>query len=98
MFCFVLFLFFLSLFVCLLVGFVGAKGWGWGAWSKENIFLTKVAHLKLSFNQQFRYMTCMSQQHMKDFFCFVFASMELKRGRFCEADTQCKFKCLLKAG
>ena len=35
-------------------------------WSKENIFLTKIAHLKLSFNLQFKYMTFRYQQHMKD--------------------------------
>ena len=56
-------------YVLFCIGFLFflALGGGW-AWNKENIFLTKIAHLKLSFNQQFRYMSFMYQQHMKDLF------------------------------
>ena len=56
MFCFGLFFFFFFVFIGLFVlfAFFGAKGEG-GGWSKENIFLTKIAHLKLSFNPQFKY-------------------------------------------
>ena len=34
--------------------------------------------------------------HLSTAYGFVFASKELKRDRFCEADTHCKFKRVLK--
>ena len=58
----------------------------------------RLAHLKLPFNPQFKYMTLMYQQHHEGSFGLVFASNELKRDRFFEADTQWKFKRLLKVG
>ena len=58
LFCFVFFVF----FVCLFVFFFG----GGGGTSKENILLTKIAHLRLSFNPQLKYTTFMYQQHIKD--------------------------------
>ena len=59
------FLFFVlvSLFVCLFVFFLGGGG---GGRSKENIFLTKIANLKLPFNPQIKYMTFMYQHHIND--------------------------------
>ena len=45
--------FFLSLFDCLFCLLFLEQGGG--GWSREDIFLTKIAHLKLSFNPQFKY-------------------------------------------
>ena len=74
LFC-IVFLFW-PLFVCLFSLVFGAKGSG--AWSKENIFLTKIAHLKLSFNLQFKYMTFMYQKHMKDLFVLFLPRRNLR--------------------
>ena len=66
LFC-IAFLFFFGFIFCLF-GFLLVQRGGGLSWNKENIFLTKIANHKLSFNQQFRYMSFMYQQHMKDLF------------------------------
>ena len=55
-FVFVCFGFFFCLFFFLAEG--GAE--------QRNIFLTKIAHLKLPFYSQFKYMSFVYQQHMRD--------------------------------
>ena len=60
-FFFVVFFCLLCLFVCLFF-----FGGGVGGRSKENIFLAKIAHLRLSLSPQFKNTTFMNQQHMKD--------------------------------
>ena len=86
MFCFVMFSFFV--FFCLF--FLG------GSWRRKH-FLDKDSTRQTFFNPQFKYTTFMYQQHMKDLLVLVLPQ-EFKTDRFFEADTQCKFKRLLKAG
>ena len=49
---------------------------------------------------QFKYTTFIYQRHIYIYGCFDFtcASEKLKKNRFFQADSQCKFKRLLKAG